>query len=313
MSKITKPTRDAYGDALLDLGKVMDNVYVVDADVGKSMRTVPFQEAYPKQHINVGIAEQAAAGVACGLATLGKVPIISTYAVFGSMRCVEQVRQSACYPNLNVKIACSHAGLTPANDGGSHQGIEDMGIYRTIPNMTVIMGADYNSTRKLVTSMVKDHVGPCYIRFTRDAVPGIYDEDATFEIGVANKLADGNDVTIIAVGDVMIFAVEAVEALKAKGINARLLDMHTIKPLDEKAVHAALKETKGIVTVEDHNIMNGLGSAVAEYVCENGGGQVKRVGIQDKFGESGPYDVLLKQNGITTDAIVAKAIEIVEG
>jgi transketolase len=312
MSKITKPTRDAYGDALLDLGKEMDNMYVVDADVGKSMRTVPFQEAYPDQHINVGISEQACASVACGLATLGKVPIVSTYAVFGSMRCVEQIRQSACYPNLNVKVACSHGGLTPANDGGSHQGIEDMGIYRTIPNMTVIMGADYNSTRKLVKAMVKDHVGPCYIRFTRDAVPGIYDEDETFEIGVAKKLADGNDVTIIAVGDVMSFAVEAVEELKSKGVNARLLDMHTIKPLDEKAVLSALKETKGIVTVEDHNIMNGLGSAVAEYVCENGGGQVKRIGIRDKFGESGPYHVLLEKNGITKDDIVAKALEIME-
>ena len=310
--KVTKPTRDAYGAALLDLGKEVEGLYVVDADIGKSMRTVEFQEAFPEKHINVGIAEQAAAGVACGLATLGKVPIISTYAVFGSMRCLEQVRQSACYPNLNVKIACSHGGLTPANDGGSHQGIEDMGIYRTIPNMTVIQGADYNSTEKLVKAMVKDHYGPCYIRFTRDAVPGIYDEDETFEIGVAKQLADGKDVTIIAVGDVMIFALKAVEALKEKGVNARLLDMHTIKPLDEKAVLAALKETKGIVTVEDHNIMNGLGSAVSEYVCENGGGKVYRIGIQDKFGESGPYEVLLEQNGITIDAIVEKAMKIVE-
>lgn len=307
MSKITKPTRDAYGAALLELGEEVEELYVVDADIGKSMRTVPFQEKFPEKHVNVGIAEQNCAGVACGLATLGKIPIISTYAVFGSMRMLEQVRQSACYPNLNVKVACSHGGLTPANDGGSHQGIEDMGIYRTIPNMTVIMGADYNSTKKLVKSMVKDHVGPCYIRFTRDAVPGIYDEDATFEIGKANLLLEGDDVTIIAVGDVMSIALDAAKDLEAKGISARVLDMHTIKPLDNEAVIKALNETKGIITIEDHTIINGLGSAVSEVVCENGGGKVYRVGIPDVFGESGPYDVLLKQNKITAEEIVAKA------
>lgn len=307
MSKITKPTRDAYGAALLELGEEVEELYVVDADIGKSMRTVPFQEKFPEKHVNVGIAEQNCAGVACGLATLGKIPIISTYAVFGSMRMLEQVRQSACYPNLNVKVACSHGGLTPANDGGSHQGIEDMGIYRTIPNMTVIMGADYNSTKKLVKSMVKDHVGPCYIRFTRDAVPGIYDEDATFEIGKANLLVEGDDVTIIAVGDVMSIALDAAKDLEAKGISARVLDMHTIKPLDNEAVIKAIKETKGIITIEDHTIINGLGSAVSEVVCENGGGKVYRVGISDVFGESGPYDVLLKQHNITAEEIVAKA------
>lgn len=310
---ITKPTRDGFGDELMVLGEQVDNLYVVDADIGKSMRTVPFQEAYPNKHINVGIAEQTCASVACGLATMGKIPIISTYAVFGSMRMVEQVRQSACYTNLNVKIACSHGGLTPANDGGSHQGIEDMGIYRTIPNMTVMMGADYNATRKLVNQMVTSHVGPCYIRFTRDAVPGIYDEDEAFIIGKAKQHTKGDDVTIIAVGDALIFAIEAVEALKAKGIQARLFDMHTIKPLDEAVVIEALKETKGIVTVEDHNIINGLGSAVAECVCENGGGIVKRIGIQDKFGESGPYEVLLAENGITVENIIAKAESIVRG
>lgn len=307
---ITKATRDAFGQAILELGEEVKNMYVVDADVGKSMRTVPFQEQFPEKHINVGIAEQACASVACGLATLGKVPIISTYAVFGSMRMVEQIRQSACYPNLNVKIACSHGGLTPANDGGSHQGIEDMGIYRTIPNMTVIMGADYNSTRKLMHEMIKNHFGPCYIRFTRDPVPGIYDEDEIFKIGVAKELRDGSDITFIAVGDVMKMTLDAADHLRAKGIGVRVLDMHTIKPLDEDAVLSAMKETKGIVTVEDHNIMNGLGSAVSEFVCEHGGTTVKRIGILDKFGESGPYDVLLKENKITVEEIIGKAKEI---
>ena len=229
------------------------------------------------------------------------------------MRMVEQIRQSACYTKLNVKIACSHGGLTPANDGGSHQGIEDMGIFRTIPNMTVIMGADYNATRKLVRAMLKDHVGPAYIRFTRDPVPGIYSEDETFEIGKAKLLNNGKDVTLIAVGDVLTLAIEAAKRLEEMGISTRVLDMHTIKPLDEAAVLSALLETKGIVTVEDHNIMNGLGSAVAEFVCENGGGKVLRVGIQDKFGESGPYEVLLADNKITVDEIVNKAQNIIGG
>jgi len=310
MTKITKPTRDAFGDEMMALGEKIDNLYIVDVDVSKSMRTQPFHEKYPEKAINVGIAEQCAGGIAAGLATTGKLPVISTYAVFGSMRMVEQIRQSICYTNLNVKLACSHGGLTPANDGGSHQGIEDMGILRTIPNMKVIMGADYNSTRKLVAAMMDDY-GPTYIRFTRDAIPGIYDEDEEFEIGVAKKAKDGDDVTIIAVGDVLIFALRAAEELENQGVSARVLDMHTIKPLDNTAVLAALNETKGIITVEDHNIMNGLGSAVAEVVCENGGGIVKRVGIKDKFGESGPYDVLLAKNGITVEAIVDKAKDIV--
>lgn len=309
MTKITKPTRDAFGDEMMLLGEEIENLYLIDADISKSMRTQPFHEKYPEKSVNVGIAEQCAAGVAAGLAATGKLPFVSTYAVFGSMRMLEQIRQSICYPNLNVKIACSHGGLTPANDGGSHQGIEDMGILRTIPNMKVIMGADYNSTRKLVRAMANDD-SPTYIRFTRDAIPGIYDEDEEFEIGVAKKLKDGNDATIIAVGDALIFALSAAEQLKNQNINVRVLDMHTIKPLDTDAVFSALNETKGIVTVEDHNIINGLGSAVAEFVCENGGGIVKRIGIKDKFGESGPYEVLLAENGITVEAIAEKVKSI---
>jgi len=313
MTKITKPTRDAFGVEIVELAKEIENMVIIDADIGKSMRTIEFQQKYPKRHINVGIAEQSQASIAAGLATMGKIPVISTYAVFGSMRMIEQIRQSACYTNLNVKMACSHGGLTPANDGGSHQAIEDFGVLRSIPNMTVIMGADYNSTRKLFRAMIKDHYGPAYIRFTRDAVPGIYDEDVDFKIGVAHKIMDGNDVTIIAVGDIMSQALEAAEKLSAEGISVRLLDMHTIKPLDEEVVINAIKQTKGIVTVEDHNIMNGLGSAVCEVVCENGGGRVKRIGIRDKFGESAPYEALLEDNGITVSEIIKEAKKIVRG
>ena len=297
------PTRDAYGEEILALGRKNKAIYVVDCDIGKSCKTIPFAKELPGQHVNVGIAEQNAAGVAAGLATCGKVPFVTTYAVFGSMRMVEQIRQEVCYPKLNVKIACSHGGLTPANDGASHQGIEDMGILRTIPNMTVVMGCDYASTRKLVRAAA-EYYGPVYLRFTRDAVPDIYDEDEEFIIGKAKELRSGKDVAITANGEIMSLALEACDALASMGIHATLLDMHTIKPLDTEAVSKVLRECKGVVTVEDHNIINGLGSAVCEVAAELGCGKVKRIGIPDCFGESAPYQRLLAKNGITVEAIV---------
>ena len=254
----------------------------------------------------MGIAEQNGAGLAAGLATCGKIPFVVTYAVFGSLRMCEQIRQEICYPNLNVKIACSHGGVTPANDGASHQCIEDMGVLRTLPNMTVIMPADYWSARKLVAAAAEMN-GPCYLRFTRDAIPVIYDENTTFEIGKANLLKDGKDVAIIANGDTVRLALEAAEVLAGKGISARVLDMHTIKPLDVEAVKACVNDIGKIITVEDHNIINGLGGAVCEVVAEMGKGQVKRVGIQDQFGQSAPYERLLAINGITVENIVAQA------
>lgn len=297
------PTRDAYGEEILALGKENKDIYVVDCDIGKSCKTIPFAKELPGQQVNVGIAEQNAAGVAAGLATCGKIPFVTTYAVFGSMRMVEQIRQEVCYPKLNVKIACSHGGFTPANDGASHQGIEDMGILRTIPNMTVIMGCDYTSTKKLVRAAAK-HYGPVYLRFTRDAVPDIYDEDEEFVIGKAKELRSGKDVAIIATGEIMSLALRACDKLAEEGIQATVLDMHTIKPLDTEAVTKALKECKGVVTVEDHNVINGLGSAVCEVAAELGCGKVKRIGIPDCFGESAPYQRLLAKNGITVEAIV---------
>lgn len=297
------PTRDAYGEEILALGRKNKAIYVVDCDIGKSCKTIPFAKELPGQHVNVGIAEQNAAGVAAGLATCGKIPFVTTYAVFGSMRMVEQIRQEVCYPKLNVKIACSHGGLTPANDGASHQGIEDMGILRTIPNMTVVMGCDYASTRKLVRAAA-EYYGPVYLRFTRDAVPDIYDEDEEFIIGKAKELRSGKDVAIIANGEIVSLALEACDALASMGIHATLLDMHTIKPLDTEAVSKVLRECKGVVTVEDHNIINGLGSAVCEVAAELGCGKVKRIGIPDCFGESAPYQRLLAKNRITVEAIV---------
>lgn len=302
-----KALRDAFGDEILELGLEDENVYVVDCDIGKSCKTGAFMKALPKQYVNVGIAEQNAAGVSAGLSTCGKIPFVCTYAVFGSMRMCEQIRQEICYPKLNVKIACSHGGLTPGNDGASHQGIEDIGIMRTLPNMTVIAPGDYYSARKLVRACA-GHYGPVYIRFTRDAVPFVYSQEDTFEIGKAKVLSDGHDATIIASGAVLSIACEAAQQLKQRGYSIRLIDMHTIKPLDAECVKKALQETKMIVTVEDHNIINGLGSAVSEVAAEIGGAPVKRMGVQDQFGESGPYHSLLKKNGVSVEDIV-QAIE----
>ena len=296
-------TRDGFGDEIVELGKEDKNVLVVDADIGKSCKTGAFRKELPEQYLNVGIAEQNCAGVAAGLATCGKIPFVVTYAAFGSMRMCEMIRQEACYPNLNVKVACSHGGVTPANDGASHQSIEDMGIYRSIPNMTVIMPADYWSTRKLVRAAAEKH-GPVYLRFTRDKVPVIYDENTEFVIGKANRIRDGKDVAIIANGDTVRLAIQAAEELEAQGITARVLDMHTIKPLDVEAVQSCIDEIGAIITVEDHNIMNGLGSAVCEVAAEAGKGKVKRIGIQDQFGQSAPYERLLAKNGVTVENIV---------
>lgn len=302
---VKKATREGFGDEIVKLGKENKDIYVIDVDIAKSCKTINFSKQLPNQHINVGIAEQNAAGIAAGLATTGKIPFVSTYAVFGSLRMAEQIRQEICYPNLNVKIACSHGGLTPANDGGSHQAIEDMGVLRSFPNMTVIMGADYYSTRKLVEQASKIY-GPVFLRFTRDTVPMIYNENEEFIIGKAKQLKQGKDIAIIANGDTVRLALEAARELENEGISVKLLDMHTIKPLDRDAVVECL-DLENIITVEDHNILNGLGSAVCEVVAEEGRGRVTRIGVQDQFGQSAPYEKLLELNGITVENIVQTA------
>ncbi len=306
MSEIKKATRNGFGEEIVKLGKLDNKIYVVDVDIGKSCKTGAFREELPEQYLNVGIAEQNAAGVAAGLATCGKIPFVVTYAVFGSLRMCEMIRQEICYPNLNVKIACSHGGVTPANDGASHQSIEDMGVLRTLPNMTVIMPADYYAAKKLVAKAAEFN-GPVYLRFTRDAIPVIYDEDVELEIGKAHKIREGKDISIIANGDTVCIAMKAAEELEAQGISVKLLDMHTIKPLDVEAVKACIVDTGKIITVEDHNIINGLGSAVCEVAAEYEHAVVKRIGIQDQFGQSAPYERLLEMNGITAENIVATA------
>ena len=305
------PTRNGFGEAIVELGKENRDILVVDIDIGKSCKTGDFRKQLPDQYLHVGIAEQNGAGLAAGLATCGKIPFVVTYAAFGSMRICEMIRQEIAYPNLNVKIACSHGGLTPANDGASHQAIEDMGILRTIPNMTVIMPADYTSAKTLVKAAAKFN-GPVYLRFTRDAVPVIYDENEEFEIGKAKLLREGKDVSLIANGDTVCIALQAAELLAAKGISAKVLDMHTIKPLDVDAVASCIEQTGKIVTVEDHNILNGLGSAVAEVMAECGKGKLKRVGVLDQFGQSAPYERLLEMNGITAENVAVQAEKLLK-
>lgn len=304
-------TRNGFGEEIVALGKLNDKIYVIDNDIGKSCKTSAFMKELPQQYLNVGIAEQNGAGIAAGLATCGKIPFVVTYAVFGSLRMCEQIRQEICYPNLNVKFACSHGGVTPANDGASHQAIEDMGVLRTIPNMTVIMPADYYAAKKLVKAAAEMY-GPVFLRFTRDNIPVIYDENTEFEIGKAVKLSEGTDIAIIANGDTVRLAIEAKEALAKDGISVRLLDMHTIKPLDKEAVTSCINDIGKIITVEDHNIINGLGSAVCEVAAEMGKSKVHRIGIQDQFGQSAPYERLLAMNGITVENIIAQSKALIK-
>ena len=305
-----KATRDGFGDMIAELGKQDERIYVVDADIGKSCKTDAFKKACPDRHLNVGIAEQNAGGVAAGLATCGKIPFVVTYAAFGSMRMCEQIRQMICYPKLNVKIACSHGGVTPANDGATHQCIEDYGIMCSIPNMTVVMPADYNAARALVKEAA-EFEGPVYLRFTRDAIPVIYDENQKFEIGKAVELRRGDDAAIIANGDTVCIALEAAKQLESRGIHTTVLDMHTVKPLDTEAVMDCIDRCGVIVTVEDHNVINGMGSAVASVAGQAGRGRVRIIGVQDHFGMSAPYERLLALNGITAENICKNVTELV--
>jgi len=299
-------TRMGFAAELVELGKDYENIFVVDADISSSCKSDGFAKAFPDRQVNVGIAEQNAAGIAAGLATCGKIPFVVSYAIFASLRMCEMIRQEIAYPKLNVKIIGSHGGLSPAADGASHQSIEDMGVMRTIPNMTVVMPADYWSARKL-TRAATEFDGPIFLRFTRDTIPVIYDENVDFEIGKAHMIQDGTDVAIIANGDTVCRAIDAAAELEKENISVRLLDMHTIKPLDVDAVKDCIENIGKIVTVEDHNIINGLGTAVCEVVAEVGKGKVKRIGIQDKFGESAVYEKLMEKNGITVEEIVKAA------
>ncbi|WP_425447108.1 transketolase family protein [Dethiothermospora halolimnae] len=303
-------TREAYGQALLELGEKNKNVVVLDADLSKSTKTAGFGKEYPERFFNVGIAEQNLIGTAVGLATTGKIPFASTFAMFATGRAFEIIRNSVAYPKVNVKIAATHAGLTVGEDGASHQALEDISIMRSIPNMVVINPADAIEAKAAIIKMA-EYEGPAYIRLGRSKVPVIYDEsNYKFELGKGKTLKEGNDVAIIASGITVSMAIEASEILKEQGIDARVIDIHTIKPIDKEIIIKAAKETGAIVTAEEHNIIGGLGSAVAEVIVENSPVPMARVGVNDTFGESGNGEELLKKYQITADAIVEKAKKI---
>ena len=306
MSKIA--TREAYGKALVKLGKMNDDVVVLDADLSKSTKTNDFLKAYPNRFFNMGIAEQNLVGAACGLAAAGKVPFASTFAMFATGRAFEVIRNSVCYPKLNVKIAATHAGITVGEDGGSHQSVEDISLMRSIPNMTVVVPADGIEAEKMIFSAA-EFDGPMYIRLGRSAVPTIFEEDYNFEIGKGVVLRDGNDVTIIACGIMVNEALIAADMLKEENINARVINMSTIKPIDTDLIIKAAKETKAIVTAEEHSVIGGLGSAVSEVVSESNPIIVKKVGMNDCFGESGTPGELLEKYGLTAEKIVEKVKE----
>lgn len=306
MQKIA--TRDAYGKTLLALGAKNDNVVVLDADLSKSTKTYDFKVAHPDRFFNMGIAEQNMMGVAAGLAAAGKVPFASTFAVFAAGRAFEIIRNSICYPKLNVKVCATHAGITVGEDGASHQAIEDIAIMRSLPNMTVICPADGVSAAKLIEEAA-EYVGPVYVRLGRSGIPVLYKEDQKFEMGKGIELAEGTDVTIIATGIMVYEALVARDELAKEGISARVIDIHTIKPIDRDIIVKAAKETKAIVTAEEHSIIGGLGGAVAEVVAETVPTKVLRVGVEDTFGESGKPAELLVKYELTAAKIVKKVKE----
>lgn len=303
-------TRESYGNALARLGEEYD-IVVLDADLSKSTKTEVFKKKFPERFINMGIAEQNMISTAAGLASCRKIVFASSFAMFAAGRAFEQIRNSVCYPNLNVKIGATHAGISVGEDGATHQCLEDIGIMRTIPNMVIINPADDVEAQAAVEAAVK-HNGPVYLRFGRLGVPVIYDESAyKFELGKGVELKDGSDVTIIATGLLVADALEAEKMLEKDGISARVINIHTIKPIDREIISKAAAETGAIVTCEEHNIIGGLGSAVAEVLCEECPVPMERVGVRDKFGKSGVPAQLLKDYGLTADDIVAAAKKVI--
>lgn len=302
-------TRHAYAEAIVEIGESYENVVVLDADVASSIKTTLFRDRFPEREFNFGIAEQNMMAAAAGMATTGLIPFASTYAVFASMRALDQVRNSIHYPHLNVKIAASHSGITPGPDGVTHQAQEDLSIMRALAGSCVIAPADPVSCKKAIWAAV-DYVGPVYLSFTRDPVPALYNDDFPFEIGRAVVVREGTDVTIIAMRDLVVQALMAAERLAAEGLSVRVIDCHTLKPLDEALILKAAEETGAIVTAENNIMFGGLGSAVAEILVEHTPVPMKRVAIADTFAESGPYLEVIDKYGLTAPYIMAAVREV---
>lgn len=297
-----KATRQSYGEALLELGKENENIVVFDADLAGATKTDLFAKEFPNRFFDMGIAEQNMISTAAGISTCGKIPYASTFAVFAAGRAYDQIRNSVCYPNLNVKICATHAGITVGEDGATHQMIEDISLMRTLPNMTVISTSDDKQTKWAVKEISKIN-GPVYLRLSRLATPTIYDENQKFEIGKAIQIGDGTDATIFATGVTVSEAIKAQEFLKQKGINIRVVDIHTIKPIDKDIIIKSAKETKKLISIEDHNIIGGLGTAISEVLTDEYPTKLIRLGIKDTFGKSGKAEELMKYFGITAENI----------
>jgi len=298
-----KAKRQAYGEALVKLGKENDKVVVLEADLSKSTMTTFFQKEFPQRHINVGIAEANLIGTSAGLASTGKIPFASTFAMFAAGRAFDQIRNSVAYPKLNVKICPTHAGISLGEDGGSHQSVEDIALMRAIPGMVVLQPADAMETEKIIFAAA-EYEGPVYVRLGRLPVADIYTEDYKFEIGKASTLTEGTDVAIIATGLLVGEALKAQEILKDKGISVRVINMSTIKPLDEEVVLKAARECKLVITSEEHSVIGGLGSAVSEYLSSVNPVKVIRHGINDIFGQSADGNVMLDKYGLRADNLV---------
>ena len=304
MEKEKKATRQSYGEALLEVGKENANVVVLDADLSSATKTNIFAKELPERFFDIGISEADMIGTAAGFATCGKIPYASTFAVFAAGRAYDQIRTSICYPKLNVKICATHAGVTVGEDGATHQMLEDIALMRVIPNMTVISPSDDIQTRWAVEEAYNIK-GPVYIRLSRLATPVIYEENQKFEIGKMVQIGEGTDATIFASGDVVAEAIKAQDVLSEKGINVRIIDVHTIKPLDEDMIIKCAQETKRLISVEDHNVLGGLGSAIAEVLTFKCPTKLERIGIKDQFGRSGKAEELLHYYSLDVEGIVS--------
>lgn len=302
-------TRQSYGEELAKIGEENKNIVVLDADLSTATKTEIFAKQFPDRFVNVGIAEQNLMGIAAGLSTFGKIPFASTFAVFAAGRAYEQIRNSIAYPKLNVKIVATHAGITVGEDGATHQMLEDIGLMRGLPNMTVMCTSDDIQTKWAVREISKFD-GPVYLRLCRLATPIIYDVDTKFEIGKGVQIGDGTDATIFATGVTVPEALKAQEILKENGINVRVADIHTIKPIDKELIVKCAKETKRIITIEDHNVIGGLGTAVCDVLAEEYPVKVEKMGVPDCFGRSGKAEELLKYYKIDSTAIVSKIMKL---
>lgn len=303
MKEDKKATRQSYGEALLELGKENKNIVVLDADLAGATKTDIFAKEFPNRFFDMGIAEANMMATAAGFATCGKIPYASTFAVFAAGRAYDQIRNSICYPKLNVKICATHCGVTVGEDGATHQMLEDLALMRTLPNMTVLSVSDDTQTKWAVKEIAKIE-GPVYLRLARMGTPIIYDENTKFEIGKAVQIGDGTDATVFATGVTVAEALKAKETLEEKGINIRVVDMHTIKPIDEDIIIKSAQETKKLISIEDHNVIGGLGSAISEVLTEKCPTKLIRLGINDTFGKSGKAEELMKYFGITVQDIV---------